>query len=200
MRERDMDVNTHAADRRVTVESQPLARRQPSGSGEAGSDLYSTVGTEKALSRRKLLKRAVGLAAVGVTGGFALGETLAAPALAATTKQKGAVAPTVVALRDAPTITVDASLGNDFRVTIAGNRTMGNPSHPMDGQHILLHITQGAGAPFTIAWASHYEFSAGLRLPDPSTAVGQTDLFAFIYNATKGKWLLVAYVIGFGGE
>jgi hypothetical protein len=196
-----MSVNTQRADQRGTVELQPSARRRRSGSGEAGSDLgrTGTIGPENALSRRKLLKRAVGLAAAGVTGGFALGDAFVAPASAATTKQVGAVAPTVVALSDAATITVDASLGNDFRVSIAGNRTMGNPSHPTDGQRILLHITQGPGAPFTIAWASDYEFSTGLRLPALSATVGQTDLFAFIYNATKAKWLLVAYVIGFGG-
>jgi hypothetical protein len=36
--------------------------------------------------------------------------------------------PAVVVLTDATTIAVDASLGNGFRVTIAGNRTVGNHS------------------------------------------------------------------------
>jgi hypothetical protein len=43
---------------------------------------------------------------------------------------------------------VDASLGNDFRVTIAGNRTMGTPSNPTNGEQIISQITQGTGAPW----------------------------------------------------
>ena len=53
------------------------------------------------------------------------------------------MAPAVVALTDAPAIAVDASLGNDFRVTLAGNRTMENPANPTDGQKIVFQITQG---------------------------------------------------------
>ena len=63
----------------------------------------------------------------------------------ATTVEPGAVAPAVVALTDAGTIAVDASLGNDFRVTIGGNRTMGTPANPADGQKITFQVTQGTG-------------------------------------------------------
>ena len=95
------------------------------------------------------------------------------------------MAPAVVVLTDAATIAVDASLGNDFRVTIAGNRTMGNPSNPTDGQKITLQITQGAGGSSAITWGSVYQFSDGLPQPILSTTAGQTDLLAFIYNAAK---------------
>ena len=42
-----------------------------------------------------------------------------------------------------------------------------------------------------------YEFSAGLPKPNLSTTAGQTDLLGYVYNAAKGKWLLVAFVNGF---
>ena len=48
-------------------------------------------------------------------------------ALAGTTIESGALAPAVVDLTDAATIAVDASLGNDFRVTLGASRTMGEP-------------------------------------------------------------------------
>ena len=140
------------------------------------------------------------MTAVGVAGGVALSETTASPARAAglaTTVEQGALAPSVVNLADAATIAVDASLGNDFRVTIAGDRTMGTPSNPTDGQKIAFQVTQGAGGSYTIAWGSGYEFSAGLPQPTLSTAAGQTDLLGFIYNATIGKWLLAGFVAGF---
>ena len=101
-------------------------------------------------------------------------------------------------LTDTSTIPVDASLGNDFRVTIAGNRTMRNPSNPAPGQQIIFQITQGSGGPYTIAWDSDYEFSGGLPEPVLSANAGQTDLLGFIYNAARARWLLAAFVNGFG--
>jgi hypothetical protein len=126
-----------------------------------------------------------------------LTEAFSPRASAATTTQSGAVAPAVIALTDAATIAVDASLGNDFRVTIGGDRTMGDPSNPSDGQKITFQLTQGAAGSSTITWGSGYEFSTGLPRPTLSTKAGQTDLLAFIYNAAKGKWLHAAFVNGF---
>jgi IPT/TIG domain len=146
--------------------------------------------TKGMVDRRKVL----GLAAAGVAGGSVLAEGLSSTATAATTTEPGAVAPAVVALTDAPTIAVNASLGNDFRVTIAASRTMGNPTNAVDGQKIVLQITQGGAGSCTITWGSAYDFSTALPQPTLSTSVGQTDLLAFIYNATLGRWLFVAFV------
>lgn len=130
-----------------------------------------------------------------------LSTVSASPARAAlaqaTTVEQGAVAPSVVNLADAPTIAVDASLGNDFRVTIAASRSVGNPTNPVNGQKITFQVTQGAGGSSTINWGSSYAFSTGLPQPTLSTKAGQTDLLAFIYNSDKGKWLLAAFVSGF---
>src|SRR5271165_7198116 len=136
------------------------------------------------LSRRNIFKGAVGAAAVGAGGAVLTAATAsqASAAVQATTVESGALAPAVVGLTDAATIAVDASLGNDFRVTIAGNRTMANPANPADGQKITFQVTQGSGGPFTLTWGSTYEFSTGLPQPTLSTAAGQTDLLCFIYN------------------
>jgi hypothetical protein len=155
-------------------------------------------GPDQLLSRRKIFKGIAGAAAVGA-GGIALIDT-ASPASAATmatTVEPGAVAPAVVALADAATIAVDASLGNDFRVTIAGNHAMGTPTNPTDGQKITVQVTQGTGGPFTLSWSSAYQFSAALPQPTLSTTAGDTDLLCFIYNAAKGTWLFVAFLAGF---
>ena len=114
-----------------------------------------------------------------------------------TTVEPGRWRPPSSSSTDAATIAVDASLGNDFRVTIAGNRTLGNPANPADGQKIVVQVTQGTGGDFTLSYGSAYEFSTGLPQPTLSTTAGDTDLLAFIYNAAKGKWLLAAYVTGF---
>jgi len=139
---------------------------------------------------------AVGAAA----GGAVLTAATASPAsaaAAATTVESGALAPAVVNLTDAATIAVDASQGNDLRVTIAGNRTMGNPANPADGQKITFQVTQGSTGSFTLTWGSAYQFGAALPQPTLSTTAGLTDLLCFIYNAAKGRWLFAAFVPGF---
>jgi hypothetical protein len=178
---------------------------------QTGADRQSPE-SGQALSRRKIFKRAVGVAAVGAAGGSVLSQATASPAAAAgrtvlarqaaalagaTNVEQGALAPAVVSLADAATIAVDASLGNDFRVTIGANRTMGTPSNPTDGQKVTFQVTQGSAGSSTITWASGYEFSTGLPQPTLSTTAGQTDLLAFIYNGSKNKWLLAAFVNGF---
>jgi hypothetical protein len=157
-------------------------------------------GPGKPLSRRKLIRRAAGVAAVGAAG-TVLAEAIASPAHAAaatTTVEQGALAPAVVMLTDAPTISVDASQGNDFRVTLGASRTMGTPANPTDGQQIIFQVTQGSGGSAAITWATGYEFSTELPQPTLSTAAGQTDLLGFIYNSAKSSWLLAAFVNGFG--
>jgi hypothetical protein len=168
------------------VDSQSVTGRRMPGPGQA-------------LSRRKILKRAAGVAAVGATG-MVLTETVSPPARAAnmaTTVEQGALAPAVVALTDAPTISVDASQGNDFRVTLGTSRTMGTPSNSVDGQQIIFQITQGSAGSATITWGTGYKFSTELPQPSLSTAAGQTDLLGFIYNSAKSSWLLAAFVNGF---
>ena len=166
--------------------------------GGQSSTRQRAQGSGRVLSRRNIVKGAVGVR-VGAGGAVLTAATAsrASAAVQATTVESGALAPAVVGLTDAATIAVDASLGNDFRVTIAGNRTMGNPANPSDGQQIIFQVTQGSGGSFTLTWGSSYEFSTGLPQPTLSTAAGQTDLLGFVYNAAKSTWLLAAFVNGF---
>jgi hypothetical protein len=108
----------------------------------------------------------------------------------------GYVAPAVVGLADGATIAVNAALGNDFRVTIAGSRTVANPSSPVDGQRITFQITQGSGGGFGVSWGSQYAFGAA-PAPTLSTAGGDTDIIGFIYNAALASWLCVGSALGF---
>lgn len=142
---------------------------------------------------RRVFAGAVGVAAIGSV----LAESGTALAAGGTTVESAAVAPAVVELTDGSTIAVNASLGNDFRVTLGGNRTFGNPSNATDGQQIIFQITQGSGGPFTVSWGSAYEFAPGLPAPTLSTTAGQTDLLGFVYNAAIGTWLFAAFVNGF---
>jgi hypothetical protein len=161
---------------------------------------------QKPLRRRNLLKRAIAAAAAVIGGGTLLADVRGTPARAAdrsldlpeaTTVEPGGWAPTVVQLTDGPTIAVDASAGNDFRVTMASSRTIADPSNSVDGQQIIFQITQGSAGSAAVTWDTTYEFSTDLPQPTLSTTPGQTDLLGFIYNAAAGKWRLAAFVNGF---
>lgn len=109
------------------------------------------------------------------------------------------ISPQVVALTDAVTIAVDASKGNHYRVTLGGNRTMGAPGNPADGQTVMFEVIQDGAGSRTLAWASGaagYDFGAG-SAPTLSTAAGAIDLAGFKYSSTKGQWLALGSVLGF---
>lgn len=111
----------------------------------------------------------------------------------------GGLSPRVVTLTDAATIAVVASLANDFRVTLGGNRTMGAPSSPADGQVITFEIIQDSTGTRTLTWTSGaggYSFGSGAA-PVLSTAAGATDLAAFRYSAAKAQWLALGSSLGY---
>lgn len=96
---------------------------------------------------------------------------------------------TPVPLTDASTIVVDASLGNLYRVTLGGNRTMGVPSTPSDGQSITFEVVQDGTGSRTLTWSSAtggYAFDA--QTPVLSTAPNARDFIPFIYNTAANKW------------
>lgn len=108
--------------------------------------------------------------------------------------------PTKVGLTDAATIAIDASLGTFFTVTLGGNRTLGIPSNPSNGQGIVIAVTQDGTGSRTLAYASGaggYAFSTSLPSPTLSTAPGAVDYLAFVYNSTPNRWHFLAFTNGF---
>ena len=83
------------------------------------------------------------------------------------------------------------------KVTLGASRILGNPSNPVDGQKILIRITQGTGGSFALSYGTAYEFGTGLPSPTLSTAAGSTDCLGFTYDAGRSKWLFLAFVGGF---
>jgi hypothetical protein len=99
----------------------------------------------------------------------------------------GYTAPAVAALTDGATIAVNAALGNDFRVTLAGNRTLANPTNPANGQRVIFQVTQDATGSRTLTYGSAYDFGTA-GAPTLTTTAAKTDLLKFVYNATAAKW------------
>lgn len=108
------------------------------------------------------------------------------------------VPPVVVQLSDASTINTDATAGNLFRVSIAGNRTLAAPTNPVDGQRIVWEVAASGGIR-TLSLATGtggFTFGADITAVS-SIASGKTDFIGAIYNASVNKWRVVAYSKGF---
>jgi hypothetical protein len=91
----------------------------------------------------------------------------------------------VVSLTDAATIAVDLSLGNNFSVTLAGNRTLGAPTNVTAGQSGVIVITQDGTGSRTLAFNSVYKFAGGTA-PTLTTTASAVDVLAYyVESATR---------------
>lgn len=97
----------------------------------------------------------------------------------------GAAVGTQVNLTDGATITPDFSEGNNFEVTLGGNRTLGTPDNVSVGMSGRIIINQDGTGSRTLAYSSFWEFSGGTA-PTATTTANATDvLFYEVYEAGK---------------
>lgn len=89
---------------------------------------------------------------------------------------------TITALTDGATITPDLALSNNFSVTLAGNRTLANPTNIAAGQSGSFFISQDATGNRTLAWGSYWDFAAGTA-PTLSTAANAIDRVDYIVRS-----------------
>jgi hypothetical protein len=93
-------------------------------------------------------------------------------------------------------ISIDASKGNVFTVTIAGNRILANPTNGVNGQRITVEVTQDATGGRTLSFGTAFAFSTNLPQPVMSTSAGVTDYLQFTYSSTTSQWRLVGALMG----
>jgi len=105
--------------------------------------------------------------------------------------------PTVVALTDGVNIATDASLGNIFTVTLAGNRTLDNPTNPSNGQKAIWRIKQDATGSRTLAFGAAFRFGTDITGITLTTTASKTDYIGAVYNGTDSKWDIIAFVKGY---
>lgn len=90
-----------------------------------------------------------------------------------------------VTLTDAATIAVDLSLGNNFQVTLGGNRTLGAPTNVVAGQSGVIRVVQDGTGSRTLAYNSVYKFAGGTT-PTLTTTASAVDLLAYhVESATR---------------
>lgn len=107
-------------------------------------------------------------------------STLAALATAQTftAGQRGEI----TTLTDGANISIDLADSNNFTVTLAGNRTLDNPSNIVAGQSGSIFIVQDGTGSRTLAFGSYYDFAGGTA-PTLSTAASSVDRIDYIVRS-----------------
>lgn len=115
-----------------------------------------------------------------------IGSNTASTALLIST----AYAPTVSTLTDGATVALDASLGNDFKLSAGGNRTILAPTNATAGQVIVIrHSASGADRTLTLTTGSSGAFRFGTDITAlTATSSGKTDYISAKYNSTDSRW------------
>lgn len=91
----------------------------------------------------------------------------------------------IVALTDGATITPDFAEGNNFSVTLGGNRTLANPTNLTAGQSGAIVITQDGTGSRSLAYGSYFKFPNGTAPSLTTTAAAVDVLVYFVESSTR---------------
>lgn len=102
-----------------------------------------------------------------------------------------------VTLADAAVIAVPATSGSLMRVTLGGNRALGNPTGGLDSQTIMFELKQDATGGRLLTLQSKYHFGTDLTSITLSTGAGITDRLLVQYVAARDQWDVIGFKKGF---
>ena len=94
-------------------------------------------------------------------------------------QQRGAIS----ALTDGATITPDFSLGNNYSVTLGGNRTLANPTNLTAGATGSIFVSQDGTGSRTLSWGSYWDFAGGTA-PTLTTTASAVDRIDYVVRTT----------------
>lgn len=100
----------------------------------------------------------------------------------------------MVALTDAATVALDASLSNSFELLatsgIGATRKIGNATNATAGMVLNIWFYQDSSGSRALTWDTNYKVAGGTGVPAASTAVNAVDFYSLSYSATKGIWVV----------
>ena len=96
----------------------------------------------------------------------------------------GGIRGSITALTDAATITPDFDDNCNFSVTLAGNRTLANPSNITAGQSGVIVVTQDSTGSRTLSFGSNFKFAGGTA-PTLTTTASAVDVIAYYCESTS---------------
>ena len=111
------------------------------------------------------------------------GSSLSFPALTSANTFSATQSGSITALSDGANISVNLALNNHFSVTLAGNRTLDNPSNIVAGTSGSFFLTQDGTGSRTLSYGSYYDFAAGAA-PTLTTTAAAVDRIDYIARTT----------------
>ena len=108
------------------------------------------------------------------------GYAALASAQSFTAAQRGAY----VTLTDQATVAIDMATGNQFQVTLGGNRTLGAPTNVVAGQSGVIRVVQDGTGSRLLAYNSVFKFPGGTA-PTLTTGANSVDLLAYHVESTS---------------
>ena len=100
----------------------------------------------------------------------------------------------ITTLTDAASIAVDFALGNNFLVTIGGNRTLAAPTNAVAGQTGQIYVIQDGTGSRTLAYNSAYQFVSGAS---PTLSTGAADVDILLYSTRSASTIDAALLKNF---
>jgi len=91
----------------------------------------------------------------------------------------GNAAAEIVTLADGATITPDFTTSNNFEVTLAGNRTLNNPTGVTTGQSGVIFVKQDGTGSRTLGVQTHWQFAGGTA-PTFTTTANAVDVIGYV--------------------
>lgn len=89
---------------------------------------------------------------------------------------------TITTLADGATITPDFAASNNYGVTLAGNRTLANPTNLTAGQSGSIFVTQDGTGSRTLSFGSYWDFAAGTA-PTLTTTAAAVDRIDYVVRS-----------------
>jgi hypothetical protein len=148
----------------LTLTTTPLAV----GSGGTGATSFSSGAILKGSGTSAITVATAGTDYAGV-----------ATAQTFTKGQRGAI----VTLTDGATVTPDMADGNNFSLTLGGNRTLANPTNLTAGQSGSIFLVQDGTGSRTLAYGSYYDFAGGTA-PTLTTTANAVDRIDYVVRST----------------
>jgi len=121
----------------------------------------------------------VSVSSLGVTGNIGVG--VAAP-LAQVHIAQNAIAD-IVSLTDGTSVSISFQNGQNFSLTLAGNRTLESPNHAVPGQVGSIFLVQDATGGRTLSYGANWEFPAA-SAPTLSTSAAAVDRLDYIVRTS----------------
>ena len=100
----------------------------------------------------------------------------------------------ITTLTDAASIAVDFALGNNFLVTIGGNRTLAAPTNAVAGQTGQIYVIQDRTGSRTLSYNSVYQFVSGAA---PTLSTGAADVDILVYSTRSSTTIDAALLKNF---